>query len=429
MKINYQLIIILLIIPLVMISGCTGAFTLNNQTVTTPIPNATISSTGTPVPGMNNQSAPLVTQTPINNVSQTSSNYTQNNTGSSATPTPAPTAKPSASSTASPTPYPSATANPTPSPTPSSTPVPHTTGSVTGRVTTYNSIGIGGAYVAIVDANDPSHVYYETTADSGGYYAFTNVNTTNGQSLYKMYARQSSYGEGYSSSFAVYVGTSCTSVVILTVTPGPSATPSAGPSGFITGRVTTSNMAGIGGAYVAIVDASDNNIKYYQGTSDSNGYYSFTGVDPTRSYQVYAKLDPFGEGYSHSFSVEAGSTSTTSVVIFLKPNSISTSSSGNVPADGSSYVTITAHVTDCLGGNIADGCPIVFSLTNTSGSAGSLASASSGTPAGNSVTAYTTNGYASVQFGWATIAGMNTIKAEYRDNSAVSSSVNVQITS
>jgi hypothetical protein len=299
---------------------------------------------------------------------------------------------------------------------------------VTGRVATYNDIGIAGAYVAIVDSNDPSHVYYEGTADSGGYYQFTNVNVTSGLLTYKMYARQSSYGEGYSLSFSVNAGTVCTSVVMFTATP----TPSTQPSGSITGRVTTHNMVGIAGAHVAIVDASDNSIRYYEYTSDSQGYYQFTGVEPTNSqrlYQVYAKLDPYGEGYSHSFSVMPGSTSTTSVVIFLKPNSISMSSSNDVRSDGSSYSTITAYVTDLSGGIVADGCPMVFSLGNTSGSAGSLASVSSSTPEGNSVTANTKNGYASVRFGWAAIAGVNTIRVEYRDNPAVASSIDVHITS
>ena len=262
-------------------------------------------------------------------------------------------------------------------------------------------------------------------ADSGGYYQFAYVNTTNGQLQYKMYARQSSYGEAYSVSFAVNEGTAITSVVFATASP----TPSTGPSGSITGRVYFSNMAGVSGAHVEIVNASDNNNIYYECTSDSGGYYAFTGVDPTRMYQVYAKLDPYGDGISHSFSVEAGTTATTSVVIFLKPSSITMSASGNDPADGTSYVTITAHVTDLLGGNIADGCPMVFSLTNTSVSAGSLAPTSSNTPVGNSITANTNNGLANVRFGWATIAGVNTIKVYYSDNSTVSSSIDVQIIS
>lgn len=432
MKINNLFILIILIIPLVLISGCTGAFSLNNPAVITPMPNVTISSIVTSTPGDINQNAPLATQIPLGNISvqsNQSSNETQNRHGSNAIPTPSPTLKPTASPTVSPAPSPSATARPTSSPVPSVSTVPHAAGSVTGRVTTNNDVGISGAYVAIVDSNDLSHIYYETTADSGGYFQFANVASTGEQALYKMYARQSSYGEGYSTSFSVSESaTSCVSVVIFTNSP----TPSANPSGSITGRVTTQNMAGIAGAYMAIVDAADHSIKYYEGTSDSNGYYSFTGVEPTngqRSYQVYAKQDSYGEGYSGAFSVEAKSTSTTSVVIFIKPSSISVSSSGNVQANSSGYATISAYVTDSHGGIVADGYPIVFSLSNTSGSAGSLAPVSSNTPAGNSVTANTQNGYASVQFGWATIAGTNTVHVEYQDNPAVASSIDVHITS
>ncbi len=364
MKIN-NFFIIILIIPLVLISGCTGVFSLNNPAIITPMPNVTISSIVTPIPGDINPDAAMATQIPVGNKSELSNqsyNNTQNHTGSNTTPAPSPTLKSTASPTTSPTPSPSATARPSTSPSPTVSTVPHAAGSVTGRVTTNNDVGISGAYVAIVDSNDPSHIYYETTADGGGYFQFVNVPSTGEQAIYKMYARQSSYGEGYSTSFSVRESaTSCVSVVIFTNTP----TPSANPSGSITGRLTTQNMAGIAGAYVAIVDAADHSIKHYEGTSDSNGYYSFTGVEPTngqRSYQVYAKQDSYGEGYSGTFSVEAKSTSTTAVVIFMKPSSISVSSSGDVQANSSGYATISAYVIDSHGGIVADGCPIVFSL-------------------------------------------------------------------
>ena len=53
------------------------------------------------------------------------------------------------------------------------------TGSVTGRVTTQNTtVGLGGAYVSIVNASNNSQEYKNVTADSMGYYQLTGINST-----------------------------------------------------------------------------------------------------------------------------------------------------------------------------------------------------------------------------------------------------------
>jgi PGF-CTERM protein len=112
------------------------------------------------------------------------------------------------------------------------------TGSVTGRVTTSvnGTVGIGQAYIAIVNASNVSEEYYNTTSDAYGNYQITGVNATysSGQLLgspwfdtnytrgfnaYKIYANKSPYGEGWSAAFGIdenQSGATTTSVVIFT---------------------------------------------------------------------------------------------------------------------------------------------------------------------------------------------------------------------
>ena len=98
--------------------------------------------------------------------------------------------------------------------------------------------------------------------------------------------------------------------------------PSGWMTGTVTGRVTTQQTTqGIGGAYVSIVNASNNSVEYRNVTADSLGYYQITGINATaddNSYQIYANLTKYGEGYSHAFGVNSGATSTTSVIIYLR---------------------------------------------------------------------------------------------------------------
>jgi PGF-CTERM protein len=110
-------------------------------------------------------------------------------------------------------------------------------GSVTGRVTTSvnGTVGIGNAYIAIVNASNVSQEYFNTTSDAYGNYQITGINSTYssvsmqgspalgnltaGMSAYKMYAYKEPYGEGYSAAFGIdkdQQSASTTSVVIFT---------------------------------------------------------------------------------------------------------------------------------------------------------------------------------------------------------------------
>jgi len=110
-------------------------------------------------------------------------------------------------------------------------------GSVTGRVTTSvnGTVGIGNAYIAIVNASNVSQEYFNTTSDAYGNYQITGINSTYssntqtpspafptlaaGMAAYKMYAYKEPYGEGYSAAFGIdrdQQSASTTSVVIFT---------------------------------------------------------------------------------------------------------------------------------------------------------------------------------------------------------------------
>ncbi|HTX43933.1 MAG TPA: PGF-CTERM sorting domain-containing protein, partial [Methanocella sp.] len=100
------------------------------------------------------------------------------------------------------------------------------TGSVTGRVTTSvnGTVGIGNAYIAVVNASNVSEEYYNTTSDAYGNYQITGLNATYGsvngvwspwfngdvrgglaaaRAAYKIYASKSPYGEGWSQEFGI----------------------------------------------------------------------------------------------------------------------------------------------------------------------------------------------------------------------------------
>ncbi|MCD1296132.1 PGF-CTERM sorting domain-containing protein [Methanocella sp. CWC-04] len=95
------------------------------------------------------------------------------------------------------------------------------TGSVVGRVTTANSsVGLGYAYVAIVNAANVSKEYYNTTADANGYYQITGVNNTlfadgSLQTAYKVYANHSLFGEGWSNAFGVEPNSTASTGVVI----------------------------------------------------------------------------------------------------------------------------------------------------------------------------------------------------------------------
>ena len=111
-----------------------------------------------------------------------------------------------------------------------------TTGTVTGMVTLQNiTIGISGAYVAIVNSENISQEYANTTSDSNGNFTFTDVNATGDALQYQIYANKSPYGEGYSNSFGVNTNASnMMNVVIFSQDLVPTPTPAPIPASTLT---------------------------------------------------------------------------------------------------------------------------------------------------------------------------------------------------
>lgn len=101
------------------------------------------------------------------------------------------------------------------------------TNTVTGKVIASSdaSLGLAGAYVAIVNASNVDEEYCHTTSDANGSYSFTNVNATFYQKpdrydpLYMIYAYKEGFGEGYSTSFGIDVSAIGTPVEIWVVIP------------------------------------------------------------------------------------------------------------------------------------------------------------------------------------------------------------------
>lgn len=402
MKVTYVFMITILIIFFVSISGCTGAFSTGGPTATqiqnaSPSVNASLTH--------NNTTSQNHIPTPTANLIGT------DNTGLAE-----PSIKTSAGTSITPT--------PTKTPTPGASSI----GIVTGRVLN-NNVGVGGAYVAIVDANDHAHVYYTTTSSSSGSFQFSNVDTTGGQLSYVIYAKQSILGEGYSYPFMVSQYTVVVNVGVSTSTSN-TPTPSAYPAGSITGRVTTQNTTiGIAGASVAVVDSWNSTTILYSTTADSQGYYQFTGIPQTSGqteYMLWAHASGLGEGYSHSFSVIAGATSVTSIVIFALPAHITLSGGNTVHADGVNNTTITAYVTDSLGSPVANGWKITYSESDTS--TGGWFSGWATGPLVTTISSDTYNkGYATMTWGWATKTGTVTITATSDLNPSVHSSMDINV--
>ncbi len=102
------------------------------------------------------------------------------------------------------------------------------TDTVTGKVIASSSasVGIEGAYVAIVNASNVSEEYYNTTSNASGSYSFTDVNATYYQTFdpdsdpqYMIYAYKDGLGEGYSTSFGIDVAAVSQPVVMWVVIP------------------------------------------------------------------------------------------------------------------------------------------------------------------------------------------------------------------
>ena len=237
-----------------------------------------------------------------------------------------------------------------------------------------------------------------------------------------------------------------------------------GKTGAVTGRVTTSvnGTVGIGGAYIAIVNASNVSEEYYNTTSDAYGNYQITGVNATYSsvqgtgspwfagsyqrgttaYKIYASKDPYGEGWSAAWGIDENQTSatTTSVVIFTKPARIELKAErSHVVADSLDNIKITAYMYDALGNPVADGYNINFTVGNATNNTwisgypfswstdnGSLNAR--GTQSVINVPTKDNTGSASVQFGWVDeeFGGNNsTIWAYYADDASVFANIKI----
>jgi hypothetical protein len=93
-----------------------------------------------------------------------------------------------------------------------------------------------------------------------------------------------------------------------------------GKTGAVTGRVTASTgTAGLVGAYIAVVNASNVSEEYFNTTSGADGYYQIVGINASYNatnasdvgpngptpYMIYANMSPYGEGYSAAFGIDA----------------------------------------------------------------------------------------------------------------------------
>jgi hypothetical protein len=142
--------------------------------------------------------------------------------------------------------------------------------------------------------------------------------------------------------------------------------------GGVSGRVTTPNNTGLSNAFVAIVNATNTSQAFYIGQADSQGYFTFAGINNTwdgavyqQYYKMYANHSLFGEGLSNAFIVEFNSTAAANVIINPLPAHIKIySERNNVVADGSDSVKVWAYVTDALNNPVADNTMIDLIINN-----------------------------------------------------------------
>ena len=178
---------------------------------------------------------------------------------------------------------------------------------------------------------------------------------------------------------------------------------------------------GIASAYVAIVNASNISQAYYIGQTDADGYFQFTEINNTYTasgyqslYKVYTNHSLFGEGYSNNFTVFEGATASVDAVINMPPAHITlTVDNSSIVANASDNVTVSAYVTDLLGGPVVDGFVVAFSMNDTTAGSGLFGPEPASAPAGNTITATTVNGFANARFGWATRGGAMAITAAW----------------
>jgi hypothetical protein len=113
----------------------------------------------------------------------------------------------------------------------------------------------------------------------------------------------------------------------------------------VTGKVIASSSASIGipGAYVAIVNASNESVEYGNTTSDASGNYTFTGVSATfyqtydpyndPQYRIYAFKEGYGETYSTPFGIDVSTIGEPVVMWAVLP--VNTSQTQNSPIPSS----------------------------------------------------------------------------------------------
>lgn len=148
-------------------------------------------------------------------------------------------------------------------------------------------------------------------------------------------------------------------------------------TGSVTGRVTTNASAAMSGVTVYVVNAADSGVQYLSSSTDSNGYFTFAGVNATNgsaAYRIMATATGYDNTTSSAFPVNSGTTAT-AYVMMTRNYSIVTPTPTPVPGPGDiagtikienttkgivnarvslvkadlQYVTITSAVTDSSG--------------------------------------------------------------------------------
>lgn len=231
-----------------------------------------------------------------------------------------------------------------------------------------------------------------------------------------------------------------------------------GKKGSVSGRVVwAAGEDGVAGAYVAIVNASDEGRAYFSTTSDKYGDFTITGINATysssnrtgsdgtdgtfqeslRMYRVYANVSyangNHSEGYSEAFGIDADSQAVTavSVVLYARAAGLTlTAESTSVDADGEDTVTLTAYGYDALGNTLSDGTPIALSVEGRPDGTWGPDNGSLEYPGQGSYVAATSNntGTISTVFGWVPYrAGGNnsTILAYLPDDPSINASIRV----
>lgn len=181
----------------------------------------------------------------------------------------------------------------------------------------------------------------------------------------------------------------------------------------IMGRVITdvNGKVGIGGAYVALIDANLPKSVYYEKATDAYGYYQFSDIDikgKSGYYQIYSSKSPYGNSYSDQFTLEEGNEKIVNVEIRPKPVRILLKGErghfnrdGTFKVDDSESIIICAYVYNALGNPVDDGCHVMFNLLNAAPDAGKLASMTAQISNDYMVGAFTKDGVAKVKYLWA----------------------------